>query len=129
MKLEELTDEILSATHAVHWGVGPGLHPAEYEECLCYELSERKLSFERKKPIPMQQKYQGQILNCGYALDLVVENAIAVELKYSEKIESLDKSRFSIFLKLAGIRRGLLINFNVADLQEGIVRIENRQKE
>ena len=129
MKLDELTDQILSAAHEVHWGLGPGLHRAEYEECLCYEFGERKLSFERKKPIPMQQKYKGQILDCGYALDLVVEKAIAVELKYSEKIESLDKSRFTIFLKLAGIRRGLLINFNVADLQEGIVRIENQQKE
>jgi GxxExxY protein len=129
MKLDELTDQILSAAHEVHWGLGPGLHRSEYEESLCYELGERKLSFERRKPIPMQQKYKGQILDCGYALDLVVEKAIAVELKYSEKIESLDKSRFTIFLKLAGIRRGLLINFNVADLQEGIVRIENEQKE
>jgi GxxExxY protein len=59
-------------------------------------------------------------------LDLVVENAIAVGLKYSEKIESLDKYRFTIFLKLAGIRRGLLINFNVAELQDGILRIENQ---
>lgn len=129
MKLRKLTDEILSAAHEVHWGVGPGLHPAEYEECLCYELNKRKLSFERKKPIPMQQKYKGQILNCGYTLDLVVENAIAVELKYSEKIESLDKSRFRLFLKLADIKRGLLINFNVADLQDGIVHIENPRED
>ena len=129
MKLDELTDEILSAAHEVHQGLGPGLHRAEYEECLCYELSERKLSFERKRPLPIKQKYKGQILDCGYALELVVENAIAVELKYSEKIESLDKSRFTIFLKLAGIRRGLLINFNVAELQDGIVRIEIQQKE
>ena len=129
MKLDKLTDEILSAAHEVHSGVGPGLHRSEYEECLCYEFSERKLSFERNRPLPMQQKYRGQILDCGYALELVVENAIAVELKYSETIESRDKSRFLIFLKLADLRRGLLINFNVTDLQDGIVHIENEQKE
>ena len=105
MELKELTDEILSAAHEVHWGVGPGLHRAEYEECLCYELSKRRLSFERNKPIPMQQKYKDQILNCGYAIDLVVENAM----------ETWMILRF--------------LKFNVADLQDGIVRIENRQKE
>jgi GxxExxY protein len=77
----------------------------------------------------MHQKYKGQILDCGYALKLVVENAIAVELKYSETIESLDKSRFMILLKLARIKQGLLINFNVVDLQDGIVHLQNQQKE
>jgi GxxExxY protein len=129
MNLDELTEEILAAAHEVHHGIGPGLHWAEYEACLCYELSERKLSFERNKPLPMHQKYKGQILDCGYALKLVVENAIAVELKYSETIESLDKSRFMILLKLARIKQGLLINFNVVDLQDGIVHLQNQQKE
>ena len=128
MKMNELTDQIIAAADEVHRTSGPGLHQAEYEQCLCYELSERKLAFERKRPLPMQQMYKEQILDCGYTLDLVVEDSIAVDLKYCEKIESIDKSRLVAFLKLSGLYRGLLINFNVADLQDGIVRIENRQK-
>ena len=125
MNIDELTNEIISAAGEVHRNTGPGLHEAEYEECLCYELSKRNLCFERKKPLPMMQKYKGQTLDCGYKLDLVVENAVGVELKYCEKIESLDKSRLQTFLKLSGLNLGLLMNFNVADLQDGIVKIKN----
>ena len=128
MDIDELANEIISAADEVHRAAGPGLHEAEYEECLCYELGKRKLSFERKKPLPVMQKYKGQTLDCGYKLDLVVEGAVGVELKYCEKIESLHKSRLQAFLKLSGLNLGLLVNFNVTDLQDGIVQIKNHQR-
>jgi GxxExxY protein len=127
MDIKRLTDEIVAAAGEVHRTAGPGLHEAEYEECLCYELNKRKLSFERKRPLPMMQQYKGQTLDCGYRLDLVVEDAVGIELKYCEKIESLHKSRLQTFLKLSGLNLGLLMNFNVPDLQDGIVQIKNHQ--
>jgi len=127
MDIKKLADEIVAAADEVHRTAGPGLHEAEYEECLCYELGKRKLSFERKKPLPVMQKYKDQTLDCGYKLDLVVEGAVGVELKYCEKIESLHKSRLQAFLKLSGLNLGLLMNFNVTDLQDGIVQIKNHQ--
>jgi GxxExxY protein len=123
--INRLTDEIVAAACEVHRTAGPGLHESEYEECLCYELSKRKLSFERQKPVPLMQKYKDQILDCGYKMDLVVEDAVGVELKYCEKIEALDKSRLQAFLKLSGLHLGLLVNFNVPDLQDGIVQIKD----
>ncbi len=128
MDTDQLTEEIISAADEVHRASGPGLHEAEYEECLCYELNQRQLSFERQKPLPMQQNYKGQLLDCGYKLNLVVEDSVGVQLKYCEKIESLHKSQLLAFLKLSGLNRGLLVNFNVADLRDGIVRIENHHK-
>ncbi len=128
MNTDQLTEEIISAANEVHRASGPGLHEAEYEECLCYELNQRQLSFERQKPLPMQQNYKGQLLDCGYKLNLVVEDSVGVQLKYCEKIESIHKSQLLAFLKLSGLQRGLLLNFNVADLRDGIVRIENHHK-
>jgi len=128
MDTDQLTEEIISAATEVHRACGPGLHEAEYEECLCYELNQRELSYERFKPLPVQQNYKGHILDCGYRLNLVVEDSVIVELKYCEKIESIHKSQILAFLKLSGLNRGLLVNFNVPDLQDGIVRIENHQK-
>ena len=128
MNTNQLTEEIISAANEVHRATGPGLHEAEYEECLCYELNQRQLSFERQKPLPMQQNYKGQILDCGYRMNLVVEDSVVVELKYCEKIESIHKSQLLAFLKLSGLNRGLLVNFNVPDLQDAIVQIENHLK-
>ena len=124
MDTDQLTEKIISAAKEVHRNAGPGLHQAEYEACLCYELNQLNLSFERQKPLPMQQNYKGHILDCGYRMDLVVEDSVVVELKYCEKIESLHKSQLRAFLKLSGLNRGILVNFNVPDLQDGIVRIE-----
>ena len=128
MDTDQLIEKIISAAIEVHRTAGPGLHKAEYEECLCYELSQLKLSFERRKPLPMQQNYKGHILDCGYRMNLVVKDSVVVELKYCEKIESLHKSQLLAFLKLSGLNRGLLVNFNVPDLRDGIVRIENHHK-
>ena len=128
MNTDQLTDKIISAANEVHRAAGPGLHKAEYEECLCYELNQLNLSFERQKPLPMQQNYKGHILDCGYTMNLVVEDSVVVELKYCEKIESIHKSQLLAFLKLSGLNQGLLVNFNVPDLKDGIVRIENHHE-
>ena len=128
MNTDQLTEKIISAANEVHRAAGPGLHESEYEECLCYELNQRELSYERQKPLPMQQNYKGHILDCGYRMNLVVEDSVVVELKYCEKIESIHKSQLLAFLKLSSLNRGLLVNFNVQDLRDGIVRIENHQK-
>jgi GxxExxY protein len=125
---DPLIAEIISAADEVHRASGPGLHEAEFEECLCYELNQRQLSFERQKPLPMQQNYKGRLLDCGYKLNLVVEDSVGVQLKYCEKIEAIHKSQLLAFLKLAGLKRGLLVNFNVAELADGIVKIDNHQK-
>lgn len=125
---DPLIAEIISAADEVHRTSGPGLHEAEFEECLCYELNQRQLSFERQKPLPMQQNYKGRLLDCGYKLNLVVEDSVGVQLKYCEKIEAIHKSQLLAFLKLAGLNRGLLVNFNVAELADGIVKIDNHQK-
>jgi GxxExxY protein len=127
MDISKLSHEIMAAANEVHRTTGPGLHEAEYKECLCYELSKRNLNFERQKPLPMRQRYKGQTLGCGYTLDLVVENAVGVELKYCEKIESLHKHQLQTFLRLSGLDMGLLMNFNVPDFQDGIVQIKNHQ--
>jgi GxxExxY protein len=105
MNTDQLTEKIISAANEVHRTSGPGLHEAEYEECLCYELSQRELSYERQKPLPVQQNYKGRILDCGYRMNLVVEDSVIVELKYCEKIESLHKSQLLAFLKLSGLNR------------------------
>ena len=128
MNTDQLTEKIISAAKEVHRASGPGLHEAEYEECLCYELDQQKLSYVRQKPLPVQQNYKGRILDCGYRLNLVVEDSVLVELKYCEKIESIHKSQLLAFLKLSGLNRALLMNFNVPDLQDGIVQIENHHK-
>jgi GxxExxY protein len=127
MNTDQLTEKIISAAKEVHRASGPGLHEAEYEECLCYELNQRELSYERHKPLPVQQNYKGRILDCGYRMNLVVEDSVIVELKFCEKIESIHKSQLLAFLKLSGLSRGLLVNLNVPDLRDGIVQIENHQ--
>ncbi len=100
--------------------MGPGLLESAYEECLCYELSSRGVHFERQVPIPLI--YKGLPLHCGYQMDLVVEEEVVVELKSIEKILPVHEAQLLTYMKLAHKRVGLLINFNVALLKNGIVR-------
>ena len=107
----------------MHKPLGPGLLESAYKECLCYEFGLRDFSFERQKPLPIV--YKGKKLDCGYRLDIVVENAIILELKSCEKIEEIHKAQLLTYLKLSGLKLGLLLNFNVALMRDGIVRIVN----
>ena len=127
MDINVLTSEVIGAAIEVHKNVGPGLLESVYEECLCCELGIRGISFERQKPLPVI--YKGKQLDCGYRLDIVVENRIILELKSCEKFEPIHKAQLLSYLRLSGVNLGLLLNFNVAFMREGIVRVVNQLKE
>jgi GxxExxY protein len=118
---EELTEQIIGAAIEVHRELGPGLLESAYEESLCYELSERGLAFQRQVPLPVA--YKGVRLDCGYRLDIVVAGKVVLELKSVEKIVGLHKAQLLTYLKLSKKKVGLLLNFNVPVLKDGIVRL------
>jgi GxxExxY protein len=94
-----------------------------YEECLCREFDLRKIPYERQKELPIE--YKGIKLNCGYRLDILIGNQLILELKACESVESIHEAQLLTYLKLTGIKIGLLINFNVPILKNGIKRIAN----
>ena len=123
MHINDLTGKIIGAAIEVHKALGPGLLESAYEECLCYEFQQKKMSFERQKPLPII--YKEVELDCGYKLDVVVENIIILELKACKKIEPIHEAQLLTYLKLSGMKVGLLINFNVPVLKDGIKRLVN----
>jgi GxxExxY protein len=118
MKVNELTEQIIGAAIEVHRALGPGLLESAYEACLVYELVERGLSAERRKALPVT--YRGVHIGCGYRIDLLVEGEVIVELKAVAHLEPIHEARLLSYLKLSGRHVGLLINFNVAQLQTGM---------
>ncbi len=126
MNINELTGAVIGATIEVHKALGPGLLESAYEECLCRELQERKISFVRQKSLPVT--YKGVKLDCGYRLDVVVEDAIVLEVKACSEIEEIHRAQLLTYLKLSGLNVGLLLNFNVPVLKDGIVRMVNEFK-
>ena len=120
MLVNELTHAIIEAAMEVHRTVGPGLLELAYEECLCKELTLQHIPFIRQYPVPMS--YKGVQLDCGYRLDLLVADAVVVELKSVEALEPIHEAQLLTYLRLGGWNVGLLINFNVAFLKEGIKR-------
>jgi GxxExxY protein len=127
MNINKLSSRIIGAAIEVHKALGPGLLESAYEECLCHELSMGGLSLARQKHLAV--RYKGINLDCGYRLDVVVEDAIILELKSCEKIEPIHKAQLLTYLKLSGFKLGLLFNFNVTLMREGIVRIVNELEE
>jgi len=123
MKKDEnmLSKEILGAAIEVHSCLGAGLMESAYEECLCRELSIRGLIFERQKPLAVS--YKGVRLDCGYRLDIVVGGLVILELKAVGQIEPIHEAQLLTYLKLSGLKLGILINFNVPLLKDGIKRI------
>jgi GxxExxY protein len=117
----DLTELVIGAAIRIHKAIGPGLLESAYEECLCYELSKARLRFEREKPLPVT--YESVKLDCGYRLDLVVEGAVIVELKCVERLLPIHDAQLLTYLKLSGLHLGLLINFHVPVLRQGIKRI------
>lgn len=122
--LSDITEIIIGAAMRVHRELGPGLLESAYEPCLMYELVEEGLRVERQKPLPVI--YKGVNLDCGYRLDLVVENKIILELKTVEKILPIHEAQILSYLKLSGYTLGFLINFHVDILKNGIRRIVNQ---
>ena len=119
--INNLTGKVIGAAIEVHKALGPGLLESAYEECLSYELMLNKMRFERQKPLPVE--YKGVKLDCGYRLDLVVENILIIELKACENLLPIHEAQLLTYLKLTHIKVGLLINFNVPVLKEGIKRL------
>ena len=127
MSINQLSSKIIGAAIEVHKGLGPGLLESAYEECLCHELNIQGLSFIKQKSLSID--YKGKKLDCGYRLDIVVENTIILELKACERIESIHKTQLLTYLKLSGLNLGLILNFNVPVMKDGIVRIVHELKE
>jgi GxxExxY protein len=119
-ELNELTDAIIGAAMEVHRALGPGLLESTYEIYLCRELSIRRVRFERQVPISVE--YKGVKLDCGYRADLVVDDAVLVEIKAIDSLLSIHEAQLLSYLKLAGWKIGLLINFNVELLKHGLRR-------
>ena len=115
---DTFSKEIIGAAIEVHRNLGPGLLESAYEECLCRELAICNLTFERQKPLVIS--YKGVKLDCGYRLDIVVGGLVILELKAVERIEPIHEAQLLTYLKL-----GILINFNVPLLKDGIKRIVN----
>lgn len=118
-----MTGEIIGAAIDVHRYLGPGLLESAYEECMHIELSERGLQVERQRELPIL--YKGRRLNAGYRIDLLVNEEVIVELKSVQKIEPIHEAQLLTYLKLAEKRYGLLLNFNVSVMKQGIRRLLN----
>ena len=126
-ELNRITEIIIGAAMAVHRELGPGLLESAYEACLAYELPERGLGVEKQKALPV--RYRGVNVDCGYRIDLLVEGKVIVELKAVERLEAIHKAQLISYLKLSGCKVGLLINFNVKVLKDGIRRLVNELEE
>jgi len=127
MDYNKTTETIIGAAIEVHRHLGPGLLESTYEACLAYELTERGLKLERQKVLPV--KYREILLDCGYRIDLLVENSVIVELKAVERLEAIHEAQLLSYLKLSGVPIGLLLNFNVIELRRGIRRLVNNLKQ
>lgn len=117
---EELTEQVIGAAIEVHRHLGPGLLESVYEECLCHELSLRGLEFMRQVDLPIT--YKGVALNAGLRMDLVVDRKLVVELKSVDKLAPVHQAQLLTYMRLSKCRIGLLINFNVGLLKDGLMR-------
>ena len=118
---DPLSGRVIGCAIEVHKVLGPGLLESAYEECLCYELSREGLSFERQKDLPVV--YKSIKLDCGYRLDILVEEQLVVEIKTVERILPLHEAQLLTYLKLGGLSTGLILNFNSPVLRDGIKRM------
>ena len=117
----EITEVIIGSAIKVHKQLGPGLLESAYEECLYYELKKTSLDIEKQKPLPLI--YEGVKLECGYRADIVANNKVVIEIKSIEAFNDIHLAQMITYLKLAECKVGLLINFNVLKLKDGIKRV------
>ncbi len=118
---QQITGEIIGAAIEVHRELGPGLLESSYEICLARELELRGISSDFELPLPLE--YKGVRLDCGYRLDLLVAGAVIVEVKSVENLAPIHDAQLLTYLKLTGLKVGLLINFNVVVLKAGLKRL------
>ncbi len=122
-KINRITEKIIGCAIEVHRNLGPGLLESAYEKCLCYELTQ--VGFEYKQPLPLPVIYKGINLECGYRMDVVVEDLVIVEIKAIERILPVHEAQLLFYLKLYNKKVGLLMNFHVPMLKSGLKRIVN----
>jgi len=121
MTNEEVFKKVLDCSFKVHTALGPGLLESSYEECLYYELKQNGLIAEKQKPMPLI--YQEVKLEIGYRLDIIVEGKVIIEIKSVDAFNEVHFAQILTYLKLSGCKLGLLVNFNVRHLKDGIKRV------
>lgn len=119
--INELTELVIGAAIEVHRHLGPGLLESAYESCLCEEMNLRQIDFAKQVQMPVA--YKGKQIECAYRLDLLVESQLIVELKSVSEIQEMHRAQLLSYLRLSGCKVGLLINFNVTKLVNGIQRL------
>ncbi len=122
-RLSKITETIIGCAINVHKELGQGLLESAYEACLLYDLSQTKMKIESQKPLPII--YKNVKLDCSYRLDLLIEDEVVVEIKSVEKLLPIHKAQLLSYLKISSLKIGLLINFNVELLKDGIIRVVN----
>ena len=127
MSINQLSEKVIGLCIEIHRNLGPGLLESAYEECLCYELSKAGIPFERQKPVTV--KYKEVNLDCGFRIDVLVDQQLIVELKSVEKVLPIHEAQIITYLKITDMRVGLLINFNSITLINGLKRFVNNFNE
>jgi len=120
MERDPLTEKIIGCAIEVHRHLGPGLLESSYESCLAHEFATQGITFQTQVPVPIE--YKGVNINCGYRLDMFVDNRAILELKSVESLTGVHEAQILTYMKLANVSTGLLINFNVRRLIDGIKR-------
>jgi len=120
MEFDKLSNRVIGCAIEVHRELGPGLLESTYEQCLAHELKLNGLRFELQQPLPV--KYKGVRLDCGYRVDVLVEDKLIIELKSVEQIKGIHEAQLLTYMRLAEVKIGLLMNFNVMKLKDGIKR-------
>ena len=122
MEQDPFTGKVIGYAIEVHRELGPGLLESTYQQCLAHELHRNGFGFKLEHPLPVE--YKGIRLDCGYRIDVLVENRLIIELKAVDEIKGIHKAQLLTYMKLSGIGLGLLINFNVKKLTDGIQRFK-----
>ena len=120
MEFDALSNQVIGCAIEVHRVLGPGLLESTYEQCLAHELGQAGIVFKLQQALPVQ--YKGLRLDCGYRVDVLVQDTLILELKSIDTILGIHQAQLLTYMKLAGIKTGLLINFNVPHLKSGIKR-------
>ena len=118
MEFSELSNRIIGCAIEVHRELGPGLLESTYEQCLAHELRLNRIAFSIQHPMPVE--YKGIRLDCGYRVDVLVEDEVILELKSVDELKGIHEAQLLTYMKLAGIKQGFLINFNVRQLKQGL---------
>ena len=122
MEKDPLTGKVIGCAIEVHRALGPGLLESAYRQCLAHELERNGIPFKAEQPVPIE--YKGIRLDCGYRIDLLLEDCLILELKSVDEIIGIHEAQLLTYMKMTGIKTGLLINFNVCKLIDGIKRFK-----